>query len=52
MTIEDETKSMHKELSNLYHRLSLDGADFFELKSLELEILRIEAQLRDLEVEF
>lgn len=52
MTIEDEARAMHKELSNLYQKLALDRVDYFELKSLELDILRIEAQLRDLGIEF
>lgn len=52
MTIEDETKAMYKTLSKTHQQLVKANADYFELKSLELELLRLEGQLRSLDVEF
>jgi hypothetical protein len=51
MTLIEETKKMYSQLVKEYVELSENNGDFFELKNLELEILRCEAQLRILEVD-
>ena len=52
MTQIEETKLMYKQLSKEYQNLSKKHHDYFELKNLELELLRTEAQLRNLGVDF
>ena len=48
----EECKAMHKQLSQEYVELEEDHGDYFELKDLELMILRTEARLRNLGVDF
>jgi hypothetical protein len=48
----EETKVMYAQLSKEYDTLARNHGDYFELKSLELELLRVEGQLRDLGVDF
>ena len=52
MTTLIEAKTMYKQLVEEYVELNRKNGDYFELKSLELEILRAEAQLRILEGDF
>ena len=52
MTEIEDTINMHTQLSREYAKLAKNHGHYFELKMLELEILRAEALLRDLGVDF
>jgi len=52
MLIIKDVKRMHKQLVKEHEELMSNHGDGFEIKSLELEILRAEALLRDLGVYF
>jgi len=51
MLIKD-VKRLYKQLVKEHNQLIANHGDGFEIKSLELEILRAEALLRDLGVDF
>ena len=52
MLIIKDVKKMHKQLVREHEALIANHGDGFEIKMLELEILRAEALLRDLGVDF
>ncbi len=52
MTIIEETLKMFKQLVKEHNKWIQNHVDYFEIKNLELELLRCEAQLRNLGVDF
>ncbi len=52
MTPIEETQKMFSQLVKEHENLIENHGDGFEIKNLELEILRTEAQLRNLGVDF
>jgi len=52
MTPIEETLVMYSQLCKEHRKLVKKYGDYFELESLELELLRCEAQLRNLGVDF
>ncbi len=52
MTLMEETLAMYSQLCKEHRKLVENHGNGFEIKNLELELLRCEAQLRNLGVEF
>lgn len=52
MTPIEETLVMYSQLCKEYRELVENHGDYFEIKNLELELLRCESQLRNLGVDF